>query len=70
MLREKRAESFGSEHCVAQSNKVSTEDAETLSAIVELAQETDESAKDVVDALDSHVQGSGLRESRSTVVSR
>ena len=52
---------------MAQSNKVSAVDAETLSAMVKLAQVTDESAKDVVNALDSHEQGSGLRESRSTV---
>ena len=48
---------------------VSTEDAETLAAMVTLAQETDESVKDVVDVPDSHVQGSGLQESRSTMAS-
>ena len=35
--------------------------------MVKLAEVTDESARDFVDALDSHEQGSGLRESWSTV---
>ena len=54
---------------MAQLCKVSTEDVETHSAMVKLAQETDESAKDVVDVLDSHEQGPGLRENRSIVAS-